>query len=67
MVNQSRVRHTSGVMHLIGMPLLVIYHIRYIRNSSNHIHIELTIQTLLNNLHMQQAQETATEPKAQSQ
>lgn len=35
------------------------------RDRGNHIHIKLTIQTLLNNFHMQHAQETATKTKAQ--
>ena len=65
MINQSRVRQASRIMYLDLLPFLCMHDIRNVRYSSYHIHIELTIQTLLNNLHMQQAQETATEPKTQ--
>ena len=65
MINQGRVRQASRIMYLDLLPFLCMHDIRNVRYSGYHIHIELTIQTLLNNLHMQQAQETATEPKTQ--
>ena len=65
MIDQGWVRQASRIMYLDLLPFLRMHDIRNVRNGGYHIHIKLTIQTLLNNLHMQQAQETATEPKTQ--
>ena len=46
-------------------PCLVVNHIRYVRNSGNHIHIKLTVQSFLHNFHVKQSQEAAAESKAQ--
>ena len=54
-------------MHLGHVSLLVINVIRHVRHSSDDIHIELAVQTLLHNLHMKQSQEPATETKTQRQ
>ena len=66
-VNQRRIGHTAGIMHLVGMSLLVIHHVRHVGHGRNHIHIKLAVQTFLNNLHVKQSQKTATESEAQSQ
>ena len=39
-------------MHLLAPTLLVIHHIRHVRYRGNHIHVELTVKTLLDNLHV---------------
>ena len=67
MVNHRRVRHTTGVVHLLHIALLIIYMVGHVRYRSNHIHVKLTIQTLLHNFHVEQSEETATETKTQSQ
>ena len=67
MVNHRRVGHTTGVVHLLHIALLIIYMVGHVRYRSNHIHIKLTIQALLHNLHVEQSEETATETKTQSQ
>ena len=67
MVDQRRIRHTTGVMHFFHIALFIIYIIRYVRHGSNHIHVEFTIQTFLYNLHVKQSEETATETEAQCQ
>ena len=67
MINQCRIGHSSRVMHFLHSSLLIVNHIRYVRNSGNHIHIKLTIQSFLHNFHMKQSQESATESEAQRQ
>ena len=67
MVNHRRVGHTTGVVHLLHITLLVIDMVGHVRHRSNHIHVKLTIQTLLHNLHVEQSEETTTETKTQSQ
>ena len=66
-VYQSRIGHTSGVMHLCHMTLFVVNIIRNVRHSSYHVHVEFTIKAFLHNLHVQESQESATESKAQRQ
>ena len=63
MINQSR----SGKPPDYALISSFLWYARYKKRSysSYHIHIELTIQTLLNNLHMQQAPRNRTEPKIQ--
>ena len=41
--------------------------VRHIRHGGDNIHIELSVESLLDNLHMEQAQETAAETEAQRQ
>ena len=67
MVNHSRVGHTTGVVHFLHITLFIIYMVRNVRHRSNHIHIKLTVQALLHNLHVEQSEETTTEAKTQSQ
>ena len=66
-IYQRRIRHTTGVMHLLHIALLIIYIVRYVRHRSNHIHIKLTVKTFLHNLHVKQPEKTATETEAQRQ
>ncbi len=65
MVDHRRVRQSRRIVNFLLPTLLVIYHIRYVRHGGDDIHIELTVQTLLHNLHVEQAQESATEAEAQ--
>ena len=65
MINQRWVGHSSRVMHFLHSSLLIVNHIRYVRNSGNHIHIKLTVQSFLHNFHVKQSQEAAAESKAQ--
>ena len=67
MINQRRIGHSSRVMHFLHSSLLIVNHIRYVRNSGNHIHIKLTIQSFLHNFHVKQSQESAKESEAQRQ
>ena len=54
-------------MNLQGVTRCCGYAVRYVRHGGNHIHIELAVQTLLNDLHMQQSEETATESESERQ
>ena len=53
-------------MHLGLLAFLVIYFIGHVWHCGDYLHIELAAQTLLHNLHVKQAQESATETEAQS-
>ena len=65
MVDQRRIGQAARIMNLRTVAFLIVNLIRHIRNGRDHIHIELTVQTFLHNLHMQQPLETTTETKAQ--
>ena len=49
------------VVHFLAFAQLVVHHIANVRHGGDNVHIELTVESLLDNLHMQQTQETATE------
>ena len=66
MINHRLIRQSRRVMHLLHLTLLRITHIRHVRHCGDDIHIKLTIQSFLDNLHVQQSQESATESEAQS-
>ena len=66
-VYQRNVGHTAGVVYLHDMSLLVIYIIGNVGHGGDDVHIELAVQTLLHNLHVEQAEEAATEAEAQGQ
>ena len=65
MLNHREVGQTRGVMHFLHLALLGIAHITDVRHGGNDIHVELTVESLLHNLHMEQAKESATEAEAQ--
>ena len=67
MIDQCRVGHTTGIMHLLHLSLFVIYIIRYVGHGSDHIHVEFAIKPFLHDLHVEQSQKTATETKTQCQ
>ena len=46
--------------------MLVIDLVAYVRHGGYYIHIEFAVQTFLNDFHVQQTKEAATEAKAQS-
>ena len=52
-------------MYLGHHAMLVINVITYVGHGGNDIHVELTVQALLHNFHVQQPQEAATEAEAQ--
>ena len=52
-------------MDLFLLTLLGVAHIGYVRHGGDDVHIELTVQALLYNLHVEQAQESATKTEAQ--
>ena len=65
MVDERWIGQSRWVMYLFHTTLLVIYHIGYVRNGGDDIHVELTVQTLLYNLHVEQTEESASETEAQ--
>ena len=65
-VNQRRVRHAGRVVNLVHLTIFGIDAVTHVRHRGNHIHVELTVQTLLHYLHVKQAQKTAAETKPQS-
>ena len=67
MIYHRNVRHATGIVYLHDMSLFVVNIIGYIGYSRNNVHIEFTIQTFLNNLHVKQTKEATTETEAQGQ
>ena len=65
MVDERWIWQSRWVMYLFHTTLLVIYHIGYVRNGGDDIHVELTVQTFLYNLHVEQTEESASETEAQ--
>ena len=65
MVNHGHFRQPRWIVHFLGVALLVVNHIRYVGHGGNHIHVELTVESFLHNLHVEQTQESASEAKAQ--
>ena len=67
MVYHRNVGHAARVVYFHDVALLVIYIIRYVGHGGDDVHVELTVQTLLNYLHVEQAEEATTEAEAKSQ
>ena len=65
MIYQRRIGQSTGVMHLNRLSFLGMHDIGNVGHRSDHVHIELTIETFLHNLHVQQSQEAATETETQ--
>ena len=65
MVNQCRVGQSGRIVHLFHPTLLVVAHIRYVGNGGDDIHVELSVETLLHNLHVEQSEESTAEAEAQ--
>ena len=65
-VDERRIRESAGVVHLHGVALLVVDHIRDIGHRGDHLHVEFPVESLLHDFHVEQAEEAATEAKAQS-
>ena len=64
-VDLHRVGHTGGVVHLDQRVVLVVDIVTHVRHRGDHIHVELAIETLLHDFHVQQSEETAAETEAQ--
>jgi len=67
MVDERWIRQSRWVMYLFYTTLLVIYHIGYVWNGGDDIHVELTVEALLNDLHVEQSEESAAESESQRQ
>ena len=65
MVYHRLVGQSRWIMHLFLLALFRIHHIRHIGHGCNDIHVKLTVESLLHNLHVEQAKESTTEAKAQ--
>ena len=65
MVNHRWVWQSRRVVNLLLAALLVVYHIRYVRHGGDNIHVELAVQTLLHNFHVEQSKESTTETEAE--
>ena len=53
------------VVHLLHLALFRIDHIRHVGNGRNHVHVELAVEPLLHDFHVQQAEKTAAEAEAE--
>ena len=65
MVYHRLVGQSRGVVHLLHLALLGVADVRHVGNRCDDVHIELSVQALLYNLHVEQSQETATETESQ--
>ena len=59
-----RIRQIARVVHHKLRPIVFHYLINDARRSCNKVKIKLTLQTLLDDLHMQKPQEAATESES---
>ena len=51
-------------MYFLALSLLIIDLVGYVGDGGDDVHAELTIQSLLDNLHMEQSQEATAETEA---
>ena len=65
MLYQRLLGQTRGVVHFLGITMLVIDHIRHVGHGGDDVHIELAVEALLHYLHVEQAQEAAAETEAE--
>ena len=65
MVYQRRLRKAGRIVHLCLVSLLVVNVVGDIGHGSDHVHIEFAAEALLDYLHVQQAEEAATETEAE--
>ena len=65
MFNHREVRQSGRIMHFFHLALLGVTHIADVGHGGDHIHVELTVETLLDDFHVEQTQKTTTETEAQ--
>ncbi len=65
LLDLGHVRHLGRVIHHQHRAVALHHFIDHRRCGGNQVHVELALQPLLHDLHVQQAEETATETEAQ--
>ena len=63
-VDKCLIGKSAGVVHFLHLALLRVAHVADVGHSGDDVHVELTIQSLLHNLHVEQAQKSAAETEA---
>ena len=53
------------IMHFVHATLFVVNHVGNIGHGGDNIHVELSVQALLHNLHVEQSEEATTETEAE--
>ena len=66
MVDERLLGQPRGIMHLLHVPLLVIHVIGNVGHRGYHVHVEFAVEPLLNDFHVEQSEEAASEAEAQS-
>ena len=66
MINHSLVGQSRRIVHLLNLTLLGVAHIANVGHGGDNVHIKLAVKSLLDNLHVQQTKESATESESQS-
>ena len=66
MIDKCRIGQTGRIVHLCHGASLVVHLIAHIRHRGDHVHVEFAAKALLNNLHVEQAEESASESEAES-
>ncbi|SOY47098.1 hypothetical protein CBM2588_A130033 [Cupriavidus taiwanensis] len=64
-VDLARVRHLGRIFHGDGGAVAHLHLVDHRRRGGDQVHVELALQALLHDLHVQQAQEAAAEAEAQ--
>ena len=65
MVYQRQLGESRGIVHFGHVAFLVVDAIAYVGHSGDDIHVKLAAKTFLNDLHVEQAEETASETEAE--
>ena len=65
MLDLRRIRHIGRIGQLHHRPVLLVYPVYYTRRCRYQIQVVLTLQTLLNDLQMEQSEEAAAKAKSQ--
>ena len=65
-VDERLVGHAGGIVHLVHLALLVVNEIGDVGHRRDDVHVELAVEPLLDDLHVEQTQEAAAEAEAQS-
>ncbi len=66
-VDQCRDRQSRRIVHIYFFALRGVHFVRHVGHRGDHVHVKLTVEALLYDLHVQQAEEAATEAEAQCQ
>ena len=65
MVDFRGLGHTRRIVHLLFVAVLVVDEIAYVGHGGDDVHVELAVEALLHDFHVEQSEETAAEAEAE--